>query len=112
MGYLLAIVLSQQVNFFGLSITKEKLKAIAKLFFSTTLKALKHYLGLTSYLWNYIPRYVAKAKPLQDRKTQLLKRALTSRPPHQTFATKEAFVYPIGIECASFATLQYNLTLY
>jgi hypothetical protein len=45
-NYLLVIILRKKVDFFSLSITKEKLKAIIKLAFLKTIKELETYLGI------------------------------------------------------------------
>jgi len=45
-SYPLATVLRKKVNSFGLSMTKEKLEAIAKLAFPKTTKELETYLGM------------------------------------------------------------------
>jgi hypothetical protein len=45
-SYLLTTILRKKVNSFGLSITKEKLEAIAKLAFPKTAKELETYLGI------------------------------------------------------------------
>ena len=45
-SYLLVAILRKKVNSFGLSTTKEKLKAIIKLAFPKTTKELETYLGI------------------------------------------------------------------
>lgn len=57
-------LLGQQVNSLGLTTMKEKLWTIKHLTYSETLGALKYYLGLTSYLRNYIYFYTKLAAPL------------------------------------------------
>lgn len=57
-------LLGQQVNSLGLTTLKEKLWTIKHLTYSETLGALKYYLGLTSYLRNYIYFYTKLAAPL------------------------------------------------
>ena len=69
--YLLVQLLGQRVDALGLLTPTEKLEAIAKLSFPKTLRQLKHYLGLTRYLRQFIPRYTAIMEPLQRRKTIL-----------------------------------------
>lgn len=68
--------LSQQVNFWGLTTSDKKLKAIHLLRYPETLQALEYYLGLTGYLRFYIHFYAQIASPLQALKTRLLKGAL------------------------------------
>ena len=72
-GYPSVQLLGQKVDSFGLSTAEDKLKAIAALSFPATLSQLETYLGLTGWLRNYVPHYAAITKPLQDRKTTLLK---------------------------------------
>ena len=75
-GYLLVKLLGQKVDSFGLSTDEEKLRAIAQLDFPYTLNALEHYLGLTGWLRQFVANYAFLAKPLQDRKTELLTKVL------------------------------------
>ena len=49
----------------------DKLATISNLSFPTLLSKLKKYLGITSYLHQYIPEYAIIAKPLQMWKTAL-----------------------------------------
>jgi hypothetical protein len=85
LGYPSAVVLGQNVDSMGLSTTSEKLEAIAKLSFPENLRELETYLGMTSYFRNYIPGYADIAKPLQGRKTQMLKRGPVKGRARQTF---------------------------
>lgn len=50
-------LLGQQVNFFDLTTSEEKLRAIKHFTYPETLGALEYYLGLTGYLRNYIHFY-------------------------------------------------------
>lgn len=71
-------LLGQQVNFLGLTILEEKLRAIKYLAYPKTLNVLKSYLGLTGYLCNYIHFYTQLAAPLQALKISLLHNTLVS----------------------------------
>lgn len=71
--------LGQQVNFLGLTTSEEKLWAIKHFTYPKTLGALKYYLGLISYLRNYIHFYAQLIVPLQVFKTSFLRDALVSR---------------------------------
>lgn len=62
--YLSVHLLGQRVTGLGLTTSEEKIAAIAKLTFPTTLKALETYLGMTGWLRDYIPFYAQKTKPL------------------------------------------------
>lgn len=50
-------LLGQQVNSLGLITSEKKLWAVKHLIYPKTLGVLKYYLGLTSYLRNYIHFY-------------------------------------------------------
>ena len=71
LGYPFAKLLGQRVDALGLTTTDEKLAAISQLQFLKNLTQLEKYLGLISYLRQYIPHYATIAKPLQERKTYL-----------------------------------------
>ncbi len=75
LGYPTVRLLGQKVDSLGLSTSEEKLKAIAKIQYPTTLQSLETYLGLTSWLRDGIPFYAGIAKPLQELKTELLRKA-------------------------------------
>ena len=60
---------------------------------------------MTGFLRHYIPHYASVALPLQNRKTELLKRGPTQGWECKTFAARKAFAYPTGIEHATFAKL-------
>src|SRR5205814_1254079 len=72
LGYPSVQLLGQHVDSLSLATAEEKLKAISQLQFPKTLKDLETYLGLTSWLCQYVPFYMAVAAPLQERKTLLL----------------------------------------
>lgn len=73
LNYLNIGLLGQRVNSLDLITSEEKLRAIKLLNYPKTLGALKYYLGLTSYLRNYIHFYTQLAAPLQALKTSLLR---------------------------------------
>ena len=77
LGYPSVTLLGHHVDSFGLSTTEERLAAIAKIAFPETLQELETYLGMTGFLRHYIPHYASVALPLQNRKTELLKRGPT-----------------------------------
>ncbi|RYC55019.1 hypothetical protein CHU98_g11190 [Xylaria longipes] len=72
-GFPDVVVLGRLVDSFGLSTTKERLDALAKLTFPTTLKDLETFLGLTGYMRSNVPRYAEIAEPLERRKTAMLR---------------------------------------
>jgi len=72
-GFPNAVVLGRMVDSFGLSTTKERLAAIAKIQFPLSLKDLETFIGLAGYLRHNVPRYAQLLEPLEDRKTSLLR---------------------------------------
>lgn len=56
-------LLGQQVNFLGLTSLEKKLWAIKHFIYPETLGAFEYYLGLTSYLRNYIHFYAQLVIP-------------------------------------------------
>ncbi|KAI0992618.1 hypothetical protein K3495_g15567, partial [Podosphaera aphanis] len=103
-------LLGQRVDALGLSSDKEKLAAIANLQFPRTLKQLEHYLGLTSWLRQFIPKYAQKAAPLQKRKLALYKdlkeKGFTQGPKRARQASKKHLDEPTNDELNAFQTLQ------
>ncbi|EDN02471.1 predicted protein [Histoplasma mississippiense (nom. inval.)] len=71
-----------------LTTATEKLTAIAKFIFPTTLKDLKTYLGVTGWLCNYIPYSAHIVEPLQLWKTLLLKEAPNKEMKQRNFVQK------------------------
>ncbi len=110
LGYPSVKLLGQKVDSFGLSTDDEKLKAIASLNFPHTLASLEHYLGLTGWLRQFIPRYAFLAKPLQDRKTELLAKAPRSGQQRQDYSRKTRIENPTDKEWASFHAVQQALS--
>ena len=106
MGYPNVQLLGQRVDSFGLSTPQERLAAISKLKFPQTLTALETYLGMTGYLRNYIAWYAQIARPLQDRKTELLKPSPKGGRERKSFAATTRLSDPSEAEVASFNTLQ------
>src|SRR5438045_456045 len=90
--------------------TEECLAVMAKITFPKMLQELETYLGMTGFLHQYIPYYASVALPLQNCKTELLKRAPTQGQEHQTFTACKAFTSPTGAKQAAFAELQASLS--
>ena len=99
-------LLGQRVDSFGLSTPTERLAAISRLRFPLTLAALETYLGMTGYLRNYIAWYAQIARPLQDRKTDLLKPSPKGGRERKSFSAKTRLSNPSVAELDSFQTLQ------
>jgi len=106
LGYPTVQLLGQKVSSLGLATDEEKLKAIACLTFPRTLKELETYLGLTGWLRQFVPHYAAVTKPLQERKTTLLKPAPKAGNPRKSYASRTSLMEPNPAEIASFETLQ------
>ncbi|KAI0996230.1 hypothetical protein K3495_g11949, partial [Podosphaera aphanis] len=71
LSYPSVALLGQKVDALGLSSATDKLEAIRNLRFPRTLKQLEYYLGLTSWLRQYIHNYAQISAPLQSRKVRL-----------------------------------------
>lgn len=82
------VLLDQQVNSLGLTTLEQKLKAIQLLTYPSTLEALEHYLGLTSYLRSYIHFYAQLATPLQSLKPVFLQEVLPGRQHQRAYMSK------------------------
>jgi hypothetical protein len=81
-------LLGQRVDGLGLTTADEKLEALTKITFPFTLKELETYLGLSGWLRSYVPFYAQISKPLQDRKTALLKSAPQSGQARKNYSSK------------------------
>ena len=105
-GYPSVQLLGQKVDSFGLSTSEEKLRAIAKLQFPRTLRQLETYLGLTGWMREYVPFYAGVSKPLQKRKTALLKPAPKEGSARKAFASRTRIEDRTPKEVASYKVLQ------
>ena len=110
LGYPSVQLLGQKVDSLGLYTAEDKLKAISKIRFPSTLSQLEIYLGLTGWLRNYVPHYAALTKPLQDRKTMLLTPAPKGGNERKNFAAKTQLGPPSRAEEESFRALQQALS--
>lgn len=99
-------LLGQRVDALGLSTPEEKLAAIRTLEFPRNLKQLEHYLGLTGCFRHYIDKYAHIIKPLQERKTRMLKGSPLKGPERRAFATGKAINAPTDCETEAFRQLQ------
>ncbi|KAJ2992809.1 hypothetical protein NUW58_g2043 [Xylaria curta] len=112
------VVLGRIVDSFGMTTTAEKLEAIRRLKFPETLRDLEIFIGFTTWLRNSVPGYGIIVKPLQDRKTELLKRGRTGTGNNgqqlrgrnrKTWATSVAFAYPTKKERDAFTQIKESL---
>ena len=100
-------VLGQRVTSLGLTTTERRTEALVALEFPRTLKHLEHYLGLTSYLRKFIPHYAAVVKPLQDRKSRLLKLSpAVGGPKRQHYVATTEILEPTPEELEAYHSLQ------
>lgn len=97
------------MNSLDLIIEEKKLKAINLINYSITLKDLKHYFNLTSYLWNYVFFYAQLTKFLQEFKTRLLKFASIQKLLKRTYTFRHRLKHSIDREMTSFNDLQKTL---
>ena len=110
LGYPSIQLLGQKVDSLGLWTAEDKLQAISKLSFPTTLAKLETYLGMTGWLRDYIAHYAAIAKPLQERKTLMLASSPRAGNERKNYATKAELQAPSEREMAAFNALQEALS--
>ena len=94
----------------GLQTTEDKLQAISRLSFPTTLVKLETYLGITGQLRDYIIYYVAITKPLQNRKILILTYLPRARNKRKNFATRVEITILLDSELKFFYTIQVVLS--
>ena len=104
-------LLGQKVDSLGLATAEDKLAAIAKLKFPTTLRQLETYLGLTGWLREYVEHYAKKSEPLQAHKTALLKGAPIAGTARKAYAGKTKILNPMDKERNSYKALQHALSM-
>lgn len=90
-NYLLAIILNQRVNVYSFSITKNRFAILSKIVFPKNAQNLKYFLDITGYFKHYYKDYANIIKPLQKRKTQLLKGTLYKCKVKLNFTIKSNF---------------------
>ena len=82
-------LLGQKVDGLGMTTPEDKLVAIRELDFPRSLKELETYLGLVGCFRHYIRSYADIVRPLQDRKTALLKGSPKSGHQRKTFSQQQ-----------------------
>ena len=108
-GYPSIELLGEHVDSMGLTTSEEKIRAISMLTFPNSLRKLETYLGLTCWLRKYVSMYAGISKPLQDRKTELLKDAPKSGSARKSFTSKTRFE-PTKSELEAFRSIQRALS--
>ena len=108
-GYPSIELLGEHVDSMGLTTSEEKIRAISMLTFPDSLRKLETYLGLTCWLRKYVRMYAGVSKPLQDRKTELLRDAPKSGSARKSFSSRTQFV-PTQAEVEAFQALQSALS--
>ena len=81
-------LLNQKVDSLDLFINEKKLRVIAKLQFSRTLRQLKTYLDFIDWIRKYVSFYVDVFKSLQKKKIILLKSVLKKKSARKTFVSR------------------------
>jgi len=104
--YLTVQLLRQKISSLRLTTDKEKLKTIVCLMFLHTLKKLETYLELMGWLCQFVPHYTAVTKPLQKRKTILLKPASKAENSHKSYVSRTSLMKSNPAKIASFKMLQ------
>ncbi|KAM3512912.1 hypothetical protein MY11210_003468 [Beauveria gryllotalpidicola] len=72
-AFTLVVVLGRIIDSLGLSTIEDKMAAIHKLVFPTTLKQLESLLSFAGSLRHNVPQYARIVKPLQNLKTALVR---------------------------------------
>lgn len=85
-GFPSLTLLGRTIDSLGLSTKDDKLAAIRSLPFPRTCKHLETYLGMCGDLRHFIQGYAAKAAPLQQRKTDLLRGSPIKGAPRRKWA--------------------------
>ena len=92
LDYLSVTLLEQHVIFLKLFIDEFKLRAIANLKFFSILDQLKTYFDLIEWFRQYIQKFAAVFKSLQDKKPELLRNAFKIENARKTYFSKVRFV--------------------
>jgi hypothetical protein len=74
-GYLSVTILGQKVNAFSIATTDERIAAIRHMEFPANASLLEIYIGAVGYIRDKIPYFAQLLAPLQDLKTELIKKA-------------------------------------
>jgi hypothetical protein len=105
-GYHKIGVLGLMVDRFGLSTLEQKTAAIAELEFPRTLKQLDYFLGLAGWYRQFIARYAAISKPLQELKTRLFHDSPSRKGRSRRAFTESQILSPTVLETTSFELLK------
>jgi len=98
------------VDRLGLSTIEQKTAAIARIEFPTTLKQLEHFLGLAGWYRQFVARFAALSKPLQELKTRLFHNSPRQGRSRKTFSQSQAIEYPTLAQTTSFEVLKKALS--
>ena len=105
-GYPTVALLKQKVDNFGLNISVDKLEIIRAIKFPRKFKNFETYVGMTNYFRNYVPYYAQLVKPLQRRKTTLLRGSPIQSNARKTFSKNCKINLPSETEKTFFDVLQ------
>ena len=81
--------LGHYVSRLGLSTMEEKVEAVRRMFFLTSLRELETGLGFFGYYRKFVPYYAAIARPLVKLKTKGFKGSLNKGRPRRNHAEKK-----------------------
>ena len=105
-GYPTVALLGQKVDNFGFNISVDKLEVIRTIKFPRKFKNIETYVGMTNYLRNYVPYYTQLVKPLQWRKTTLLRNSFIQNNARKAFSKNCKINLPSETEKVFFNVLQ------
>ena len=92
LNYFSVRLLEQHVIFLKLFIDEFKLRTITNLKFSSVLDQLKTYIDLIEWFKQYIQKFAAIFKSLQNKKTELLRNAFKIENARKTYFSKVRFI--------------------
>lgn len=95
-------LLGHVVDRFGLYTQEQKVKAILDIQFPENLQQLENFIGITGYYRHFCERYARLIRPLQDRKTLLLKPAPTKKQARKQYCIRTRILEATKAERESF----------
>ena len=105
-GYPTVALLKQKVDNFGFNSSVDKLEVIRAIKFPRKFKDFETYVGMINYFRNYVPYYAQLIKPLQRRKTTLLRGSPIQSNARKAFSKNCKIDFPSETEKTSFDVLQ------
>jgi hypothetical protein len=100
-------VLGLLVDRFGLSTLEQKTEAISKLEFPQTLQQLDYFLGLAGWYRQFVARFAALSKPLQELKTKMFHNSPARKGrSRKAFTQSQTILHPTLLETTAFEVLK------